>query len=97
MLDIDWYEMMIIEIVMIVVVGKKDLKKMIRELGKENERMRKKEKEFRNKLKEELKEEEIEEVKKIIDEERRIDKRKRMKKVFEKIRSDGEDLRYGIK
>ncbi|MDT6940659.1 Sec-independent protein translocase protein TatB [Brucella pseudogrignonensis] len=96
MLDIGWSELLIIAIVMIVVVGPKDLPKMLRAFGKATARMRSTANEFRNQFNEALKEAELEDVKNIVDEARKLDPRSKLTQVFDPIRSAGEDIRAGL-
>ncbi|ARY43463.1 Sec-independent protein translocase protein TatB [Brucella melitensis] len=96
MFDIAWSELLIIAIVMIVVVGPKDLPKMLRAFGKATARMRTTANEFRHQFNEALKEAELEDVKTIIDGARSLDPRTRLTQVFDPIRSAGEDLRSGL-
>lgn len=96
MLDIGWSELLIIAIVMIVVVGPKDLPKMLRAFGKATARMRSTANEFRNQFNEALKEAELEDVKNIVDGARKLDPRSKLTQVFDPIRSAGEDIRAGL-
>lgn len=96
MFDIGWSELLIIAIVMIVVVGPKDLPKMLRAFGKATARMRATANEFKQQFDEALKEAELEDVKNIIDETRKLDPRSKITQVFDPIRSAGEDLRTGL-
>jgi len=96
MFDIGWSELLIIAIVMIVVVGPKDLPKMLRAFGKATARMRSTANEFRNQFNEALKEAELEDVKNIVDEARKLDPRSKLTQVFDPIRSAGEDIRAGL-
>ncbi|MFC7064972.1 Sec-independent protein translocase protein TatB [Brucella rhizosphaerae] len=96
MLDIGWSELLIIAIVMIVVVGPKDLPKMLRAFGKATARMRSTANEFRHQFNEALKEAELEDVKNIVDEARKLDPRSKLTQVFDPIRSVGDDIRSGL-
>ncbi len=96
MLDVGWSELLVIAIVMIVVVGPKDLPKMLRAFGKATARMRSTANEFRNQFNEALKEAELEDVKNIIDETRKLDPRSKLTQVFDPIRSAGEDLKASM-
>lgn len=96
MLDIGWSELLVIAIVMIVVVGPKDLPKMLRAFGKATARMRATANEFRNQFNEALKEAELDDVKNIIDETRKLDPRSKLTQVFDPIRTAGEDIRAGL-
>lgn len=97
MLDIGWSELLVIAIVMIVVVGPKDLPKMLKAFGKATARMRSTANEFRHQFNEALKEAELEDVKNIVDEARKLDPRSKLTQVFDPIRSAGEDLRSSLK
>lgn len=96
MLDIGWSEILVIAVVMIVIVGPKDLPKMLRAFGKATSRMRSTANDFKKQFDEALREAELEDVKTIIEETRKLDPRKNMTKVFEPIRSAGEDLRSSL-
>lgn len=96
MLDIGWSEILVIAIVMIVVVGPKDLPKMLRAFGKATSRMRSTANEFKKQFDEALREAELDDVKTVIEETRKLDPRKNMTKVFEPIRAAGEDLRSSL-
>lgn len=96
MLDIGWSELLVIAIVMIVVVGPKDLPKMLRAFGKATSRMRTTANEFRRQFDEALKEAELDDVKNLVDEARKLDPRSKLTQVFDPIRSAGEDLRAGL-
>lgn len=93
MLDIGWSELLVIATVMIVVVGPKDLPKMLRAFGKATSRMRATANEFRRQFDEALNEAELDDVKNLVDEARKLDPRSKLTKVFDPIRSAGEDLR----
>src|SRR5690606_18126237 len=96
MFDIGWSELLIIAIVMIVVVGPKDLPKMLRAFGKATARMRTTANEFKQQFDEALKEAELDDVKDIINETSKLDPRSKITQVFDPIRSAGEDLRKGL-
>lgn len=96
MLDIGWSELLVIAVVMIVIVGPKDLPKMLRAFGKATARMRSTANEFKKQFDEALREAELDDVKTIIDETRNLDPRKTMTKVFDPIRTAGDDLRSSL-
>ena len=66
--DIGWSEMLVIAIVAIVVVGPKDLPRMLRAFGNTVGKMRKMAGEFQKQFNEALREAELDDVKKSIDE-----------------------------
>lgn len=96
MLDIGWSELLVIAVVMIVIVGPKDLPKMLRAFGKATARMRSTANEFKKQFDDALREAELDDVKAVIDETRKLDPRKSMTKVFEPIRTAGDDLRSSL-
>ncbi|MHC3941265.1 Sec-independent protein translocase protein TatB [Paenochrobactrum sp. BZR 201-1] len=96
MLDVGWSEILVIAIVMVVVVGPKDLPKMLRAFGKATARMRTTANEFKRQFDEALKEAELDDVKNIIDETRKLDPRGKMTQVFDPIRSAGNDLKASL-
>ncbi|MBB5754590.1 Sec-independent protein translocase protein TatB [Prosthecomicrobium pneumaticum] len=66
--DIGWSEMLVIAVVAIVVVGPKDLPRMLRAFGNSVGKMRRMAGEFQKQFNEALREAELEDVKKSIDE-----------------------------
>ncbi|RCS24236.1 twin-arginine translocase subunit TatB [Phyllobacterium salinisoli] len=96
MLDIGWSEILVIAVVLIVVVGPKDLPKMLRAFGKASSRMRKTANEFRRQFDEALREAELDDVKNVVNDARSLDPRTDIKKVFDPIRSVGEELRSSL-
>ncbi len=67
MFEVGWTEMLVIAVVMIVVVGPKDLPKMLRTIGKMTAKMRSMAGDFQKQFNEALKEAELDEVKKSVD------------------------------
>ncbi|GGA84828.1 sec-independent protein translocase protein TatB [Brucella endophytica] len=96
MLDVGWSEILVIMIVIIVVVGPKDLPKMLRAFGKATARMRSTADQFRRQFDEALREAELEDVKNVVEDARRLDPRTDIKKMFDPIRSAGEELRQSL-
>lgn len=96
MFDIGWSELLVIAVVMIVVVGPKDLPKMLRAFGKATGKLRATASEFRTHFDEALREAELDEVKKTIDGVKKYDPRKTVTDLFEPVRSAGEDLRSSL-
>lgn len=96
MLDVGWSELLVIAVVMIVIVGPKDLPKMLRAFGKATAKLRATATEFRGHFDEALKEAELDDVKKVFDEAKKLDPRKTVTNVFEPIRSAGEELRSSL-
>ncbi len=96
MFDVGWSELLIIAIVAIVVVGPKDLPKMLRAFGKATARMRTTANEFRRQFDEALKEAELDDVHNVIDDTRKLDPRSKLTQMLDPIRSAGEDIRSSL-
>ncbi|MGQ5718655.1 Sec-independent protein translocase protein TatB [Pseudochrobactrum asaccharolyticum] len=96
MLDIGWSELLVIAVVMIVVVGPKDLPKMLRAFGKATAKLRATASEFRTHFDEAMREAELDDVKKTIDGVKQYDPRKTVTDIFEPVRTAGDDLRNSL-
>ncbi|WP_439272417.1 Sec-independent protein translocase protein TatB [Pseudochrobactrum sp. HB0163] len=96
MLDLGWSELLVIAVVMIVVVGPKDLPKMLRAFGRATAKLRATASEFRTHFDEALREAELDEVRKTIDDVKKYDPRKTVADIFEPVRSAGDDLRNSL-
>lgn len=96
MLDLGWSELLVVAVVMIVVVGPKDLPKMLRAFGKATSKLRSTANEFRTHFDEAMREAELDEVKKTIDGVKQYDPRKTVADIFEPVRSAGEDLKASL-
>lgn len=96
MFDIGWSEILVIAVVMIVVVGPKDLPKMLRAFGKATAKMRTTASEFRAQFDEALREAELDDVKKTIDDVKNYNPRKTVTDLFEPIRTAGDELRSNL-
>ncbi|RWF39916.1 MAG: twin-arginine translocase subunit TatB, partial [Mesorhizobium sp.] len=68
MFEVGWTEMLVIAIVMIVVVGPKDLPNMLRTFGRTTAKLRAMAADFQKQFNEALKEAELDDVKKSVDE-----------------------------
>ena len=95
MFDIGWTEMLVIAVVMIVVVGPKDLPKMLRTFGKTTAKLRSMAGDFQKQFNEALKEAELDDVKKQVTDVKnqmadigRIDPMADLKKDLTKTRTD---------
>ncbi|SDP07401.1 sec-independent protein translocase protein TatB [Phyllobacterium sp. YR620] len=97
MFEVGWSEILVIVIVLIVVVGPKDLPKMIRAFGKATAKFRATAGEFRRQFDEALKEAELDDVRDIINDAKSLDPRSDIRKVFDPVRTMGEDIRSSLK
>ncbi|EJN05911.1 Sec-independent protein translocase protein TatB [Phyllobacterium sp. YR531] len=97
MFDVGWSEILVIAVVLIVVVGPKDLPKMLRAFGKATSKFRATAGEFRKQFDEALKEAELDDVRGIINDAKSLDPRNDIRKVFDPVRTIGEEIRSTLK
>ncbi len=97
MFEVGWSEILVIVIVLIVVVGPKDLPKMLRAFGKATTKFRATAGEFRRQFDEALKEAELDDVRDIINDAKSLDPRSDIRKVFDPVRTIGEEIRSSLK
>ena len=96
MFDIGWTEMLVIAIVMIVVVGPKDLPKMLRTFGRTTSKMRSMAGEFRKQFDDAMREAELEDVKSTIDSVRKMSPASDIKKALNPMEKAAADVRAGL-
>lgn len=96
MLDIGWSEILVIAVVMIVVVGPKDLPKMLRAFGKASAKFRATANEFRTHFDDAVREAELDDVKKAFSEVKKYDPRQTVVDILEPVRTAGDDLRSSL-
>lgn len=96
MLDIGWTEMLVIAVVMIVVVGPKDLPKMLRTFGRTTTKLRAMAGDFQKQFNEALKEAELEDVKKSVDALRSLNPANEIKKSLNPFEKAASDVRAGL-
>ena len=95
MFDVGWTEMLVIAIVMIVVVGPKDLPRMLRTFGKATSKMRSMAGEFRKQFDEALKEAELEDVKTLASDMRKLNPAADIRKALNPMEKAAADLKAG--
>jgi sec-independent protein translocase protein TatB len=96
MFDVGYSELLVIAIVLIVVIGPKDLPKMLRAFGKAMTRFRQVSGDFRRQFDEALKESELGEVKKVIDSARSLDPRVQIRNALNPLTSAVNDARRDV-
>lgn len=96
MFDVGWTEMLVIAIVMIVVVGPKDLPNMLRTFGRMTAKMRGMASDFRKQFDEALKEAELDDVKKSVDSLRGLNPMTEVRKQLNPFEKAAADLRAGV-
>lgn len=96
MFDIGWTEMLVIAVVMIVVVGPKDLPKMLRTFGRTTTKLRSMAGDFRKQFDDALKEAELDDVKKSFDTVRGMNPANEIKKHLNPMEKAAADVRAGL-
>jgi sec-independent protein translocase protein TatB len=96
MFEIGWTEMLVIAVVMIVVVGPKDLPKMLRTFGKTTAKLRSMAGDFQKQFNEALKEAELDDVKKSVDSLRGMNPAAQIKKQLNPFEKAAADVRAGV-
>jgi sec-independent protein translocase protein TatB len=96
MFDVGYSELLVIAIVLIVVIGPKDLPKMLRAFGKAMTRFRQVSGDFRRQFDEALKESELGEVKKVIDSARSLDPRTQIRNALNPLTSAVNDVKRDV-
>jgi sec-independent protein translocase protein TatB len=96
MFDIGWTEMLVIAIVMIVVVGPKDLPRMLRTFGRTTTKLRSMAGDFQRQFNEAMREAELEDVKKSVDSLRQINPANEIKKQLNPFEKAAQDVRAGL-
>ena len=96
MFDIGWTEMLVIAVVMIVVVGPKDLPNMLRTFGRTTAKLRAMAADFQKQFNEALKEAELDDVKKSVDSLRSLDPAAEIRKQLNPFEQAAADVRSGV-
>ena len=96
MFEVGYSELLVIAIVLIVVIGPKDLPKMLRAFGKAMTRFRQVSGDFRRQFDEALKESELGEVKKAIDSARSLDPRAQIRNALNPLTSAVNDVKRDV-
>lgn len=96
MFDIAWTEMLVIAIVLIVVVGPKELPGMLRTFGKTTAKLRVMAGDFRKQFDEALKEAELDDIKKLAEDAKKLNPAGDLKKAFNPLETAGKDVRAGL-
>jgi sec-independent protein translocase protein TatB len=96
MFDVGYSELLVIAIVLIVVIGPKDLPKMLRAFGKAMTRFRQVSGDFRRQFDEALKESELGEVRKAIDSARSLDPRVQIRNALNPLTSAVNEVKRDV-
>jgi sec-independent protein translocase protein TatB len=95
--DFGWSELLVIAIVLIVIVGPKDLPNMLRTFAKTTGSLRKMAGDFRRQFDEALKEAELDDVRDLANEMKGLDPRGQIKEALNPLGKVGEDLSEDLK
>ncbi|MBE7186628.1 MAG: twin-arginine translocase subunit TatB [Methylobacterium mesophilicum] len=96
MFEVGWTEMLVIAVVMIVVVGPKDLPQMLRQFGRTTAKLRAMAGDFRKQFDEALKEAELDDVKKSVDSLRSLNPTTEIRKQLNPFQQAAQDIRSGL-
>lgn len=96
MFEVGWTEMLVIAIVMIVVVGPKDLPKMLRTFGRTTSKLRAMAGDFRKQFDEALKEAELDDVKSVVDDARKLSPAAQLREAMNPMQKAAADIRAGL-
>ncbi|PBB69222.1 twin-arginine translocase subunit TatB [Mesorhizobium sp. WSM4312] len=96
MFEVGWTEMLVIAVVMIVVVGPKDLPNMLRTFGRTTAKLRAMAADFQKQFNEALKEAELDDVKKSVDELRGLSPVAEIRKQLNPFEQAAADVRAGV-
>ena len=93
MFDIGWPELLVIATILIVVVGPKDLPHMLRTFGRTMRKVRSMAAEFRGQFDDALRDAELEELRKTVDDVKGLNPRSAMQEAMAPFKKAGEDVR----
>lgn len=96
MFDLAWTEILVIAIVLIVVVGPKDLPKMLRSFGRMTSKMSSMAGDFRKQFDEAMREAELDDVKKTIDSARKLNPAGEIRKALNPMEKAAQDVKTGL-
>ena len=96
MFDIGWTEMLVIAVVLIVIVGPKDLPRMLRTFGRTTAKLRSMAGDFQKQFNDALKEAELDDVKKSVDGLRGLNPTNEIKKHLNPFEKAASDIRAGL-
>ncbi|RLQ88012.1 Sec-independent protein translocase protein TatB [Notoacmeibacter ruber] len=97
MLDIGWPELLVVAIVLVVVVGPKDLPRMLRTFGRTTSKMRSMAGDFRKQFDEALKEAELDDVKSIVDDARSLNPKTAIRRELSSLNKIGREMESDLR
>lgn len=96
MFEIGWSELLVIGVVLIVVVGPKDLPRMLRTFGRTTTHLRKMAGDFRKQFDEALREAELDDVRDTVKDLRALDPRAGIRKAMSPMKEVGDEIRSSL-
>lgn len=96
MFDLGWSEILVIAIVLIVVVGPKDLPRVLRSFGRTTTKLRAMAGDFRRQFDDALREAELDDVKNLVDDVRKLDPRNELRKHLNPLEQAGRDIKSDL-
>ncbi|MFD2235891.1 Sec-independent protein translocase protein TatB [Aureimonas populi] len=97
MFEIGWIELLVIAIVLIVVVGPKDLPGMLRTFGRTTGQLRRMAGDFRRQFDDAIREAELDEIRKAANEARKLDPTSDIRKAMNPMKAVGDEIRSSLK
>lgn len=97
MFEIGWLELLVIAVVLIVVVGPKDLPGMLRTFGRTTSQLRRMAGDFRRQFDDALREAEIDEVRKTAADLKKLDPTADIRKAMNPMKAVGDEIRSSLK
>ncbi|MEP3437543.1 MAG: Sec-independent protein translocase protein TatB [Hoeflea sp.] len=96
MFDIGWPELLVVAIVLIIVVGPKDLPPMLRAFGRTTKKLRSMASEFRGQFDEALREAELDDVKKTFDDARKLNPMQTIRDAVNPLKDSAKSIRSDL-
>jgi sec-independent protein translocase protein TatB len=96
MLDIGWTELLVIAVIMIVVVGPKDLPPMLRAFGKMTSNLRKMAGDFRTQFDQALREADMDDVRQTLSDAQRLNPANALREAMNPLREMGNEIRSDL-
>ncbi|SKA10861.1 Sec-independent protein translocase protein TatB [Consotaella salsifontis] len=96
MFDVGWTELLVIAMVLVIVVGPKDLPRMLRTFGRVTGQMRRMAGEFRRQFDDALRDAELDEVRSTMKDVRNLNPASDIRKALNPIRAVGDEIRSSL-
>ncbi len=96
MFEIGWLELLVIAVVLIVVVGPKDLPGMLRTFGRTTSQLRRMAGDFRRQFDDALREAELDEIRKAAGEVKKLDPSADIRKAMNPMKAVGDEIRSSL-